>query len=742
MKVSHRISETLEELQSQLPRSVETYVIYQRATQIVDSINDVKFTIALAFALVVLVIFLFLGRLRETSVPSVALPMALFLTFSMMAVCGFSLDNLSLMALTLAVGFLVDDAIVVLENTVRHLDMGKPPVQAALDGAKEISFTVLSMTLSLSAVFIPLVFMPGLLGQMFHEFALTIVFAILMSGVVAISLSPMMCSRLLRKRTPGDESRVEKVLTAIFARLYRHYDVTLRWMMRHKPLAVFVWIGCLVGSVLLYLDIPKTFLPIGDSGTMLGPYVAREGTSPEQMQAYQDQITEIFAQSPFFDQAVNVTNLGNGGIPNSMGLGWAQLKPAGQRPSISEVSAAVNAEILEKVPGVIPLFRPVPTLQIAAGATSDQQGEFAFAMTSTDPDLLYESAGNLIAKLNGEPGFLQVSSDMRHQTPYLDIEILRDQARSYGLSAENVEKTIQLALGGGRIGQIMTPMNEFDVVLELEDDVRRFPSQLAALRLRGKSEDDLVPLSSVARWSQSVGPETINHTNQITSASIFFNLDPDYPTGTAVARVKELAAELLPIGVSGKVVGKAEEFQQTVNGMVVFLFIAIFVMYVILGVLYESYVHPLTILSSLPTAGIGGLFALWALDMSLSVYGFIGLFLLIGIVKKNGILVVDFAIQRMREGRGIEEATVEACKERLRPILMTTFAAVFGAVPIAIGFGSDGASRQPLGICIVVGLLVSQVLTLYVTPVFFYYLERFQENRLDRIAFFARGESA
>ncbi|MDD5199594.1 MAG: efflux RND transporter permease subunit [Terrimicrobiaceae bacterium] len=737
VQVAESVRKTLKEIRATLPRSIQTKIIYERSTQILDSIADVKFTILLAFALVVLVIFLFLGRLNETIIPSFALPMALFLTFALMSVCGFGLDNLSLMALTLAVGFLVDDAIVVLENTVRHLEMGETPVQAALNGAKEISFTVLSMTLSLSAVFIPLVFMPGLLGRMFHEFALTIVFAILMSGLVAITLSPMMCARLLKKRDPSDRSFVERKVNAIFASLHRGYGRSLRWMLRHKWMALVVWVATLAGSILLYQAVPKTFLPVGDSGTMLGPFIAREGTSPAQMQAYQARIMRILEASPYLQKCVSVTSFG--GLPGSMGLAWCELKPEGLRPPIDEVYAKISGQIYEQVPGVLPLIRPVPTLQISAGATSNQQGEFAYTLTSADPETLYAAAANLLAKLQTEPGFLQVSSDMRHQAPFLDVNILRDQAYTYGVPAQSVEQALQLGYSGGRVAQIMTPLNQYDVIVELQNDMRRFPKGLERLRVRGDS--GLVPLRSVASWKTGVGPETINHINQITSVTIFFNLQPGFPVGTATARLDALAAETLPPGIRGSLAGEAQQFQQTISGMVVFLFIAIFAMYVILGILYESYIHPITVLSSLPTAGVGGLLMLWLFGMSLSLYGFIGLFLLIGIVKKNGIMVVDFAIQRLREGRELDDAIVEACEERLRPILMTTFAAVFGAIPIALGIGSDGASRQPLGICIVGGLLISQVLTLYVTPVFYYYMERFQTRVLDRIAFFQRGDA-
>jgi HAE1 family hydrophobic/amphiphilic exporter-1 len=747
VQVAEEVSKTLDALKRTLPGSIDTAIVYKRSTQIIDSINDVKFTILLAFALVLLVIFLFLGRLNETIIPSIALPMSLVLTLIVMKALNFSLDNLSLMALTLAVGFLVDDAIVVLENTVRHLESGKSPVEAALRGAKELSWTVFSMTVSLAAGVMPLVVMPGLMGRMFHEFAVTIVVAIVTSGVVAITLSPMMCSRLLKRHDKSDQTRVEQATNAVFARLHGGYGRALRWVLRHKWIAVVSWLVCLVGSILLFTGIPKTFLPIGDSGTVRGVFVAQEGTSALEMQEYQRRIIDEVKGVSGVEEIVTVTNIQYGALSPSMGILWAKLKPEGERPPIDEVSEMINGAIYKNVPGALPLIRPVPTLQIDTGATANQQGEYAYTLTSTDPSLLYDATEKLIERMNKLPGFSQVSSDMRHNTPFLNIEILRDQAYTFGVSANSIEQTLQLAYSGGRIAQIMTPLNQYDLIVELEDEFRRYPAQLEMLRLRGESaansnSSSLVPLASVARWNITPGPESINHINQITSTTIFYNLIPGYPVGEGARALDAAASEVLPLGVTGAAAGEAQQFEKTIGSMVLMLVIAVFVIYVILGILYESYIHPITILSTLPTAAVGGLLTLALLGMDLSLYAYIGIFLLIGIVKKNGIMVVDFAIQRLREGRSLEDAVVEACEERMRPILMTTFAAIFGAIPIALGLGADGASRQPLGLCIVGGLLVSQVLTLFVTPVFYLYMERFQEKVLDKISFFQRGEPA
>jgi len=736
--VAERVRSTLAVVGKSLPASIETSVIYDRSIQITDSIDDVKFTIVLAFALVVLVIFLFLGRINETLIPSVALPIALALTFGVMYLAGFSLDNLSLMALTLSVGFLVDDAIVVLENTVRHLEMGKTPLEAALIGAKEISFTVFSMTLSLAAVFLPLVFMSGLTGRMFSEFALTIVTAILMSGVVAITLSPMMCSRMLRHRAPSESKGIERAVNRLFGSLRGRYAASLRWILLRRWIAVSAWVASLAGTVFLFLHIPKTFLPVGDSSFIFGVFLAREGSSPAAMQRHQAAIAEVLQANPNLNQVLVITGLDGANFTQSTGLVAGFLPPPNQRQPIEEVNQQLRAAIGEKVPGVIPLFRPYPSLNISTGATSNTQGEYAYQLTSTDPSLLYPAANRMVEKLSAVEGFAQVSSDMRPTAPYLKIRILRDEASSYGVSADDIERTLQLAYGGGRVSQIKTALNQYDVIVETDDIWRSVPENLQTLRVRGTDPSVLVPLSAVAEWAPDISFEAINHINQMTSVTLFFNLKPGFPVGDASAAVERVAGEELPPGVSGSQAGASQEFEKTVASLGWLLIVAVFVMYVILGVLYESYVHPLTVLSTLPTAGVGGLLTLQLLNMSLSMYAYIGLFLLIGIVKKNGIMVVDFAIQRLADGLTREEAIVEACVERLRPILMTTFAAVLGAVPIASGFGADGSSRQPLGMCIIGGLLVAQVLTLCVTPVIYLYMEGFQEKVLDRLAFFQR----
>ena len=696
-------------------------------------------TILITIGLVILIIFIFLRNVRATIIPSLSLPLSLLGTFSAMYLLGYSLDNLSLMALTLAVGLLVDDAVVVLENTVRHLDQGKPPTLAALLGAKEISFTVLSMTLSLSAIFIPIIFMPGLIGRMFNEMAITIVVAIVLSGVIAIVVSPMVCARLLKKTEKKNayQERFDRAFEAFKGR----YKTALEWVMKRHFFAFAVWLLSLAGTIWLFFIVPKGFLPIGDSGMIRGVYLAAEGSSPAQMQACQKQLLTIFQADPAVDQAITVTGLQNSQITTSMGLVVLLLKPEGTRAPIAEVTKRVTAKVRAEVPGVTPLIQPYPTLEIDTGATSNMQGQYAFQLTSTDPNLLYETAGKLVARLQKTKGFAEVSSDMRMNTPFQELEILRDQAYSYGVNVADIENTLAAAFSQGQAGQIQTPLNVYWVILELLDKQRAMLKDLDLLWVRN-ADNALVPLRSVVRAHTRTGPESISHINQITSVTVFYNLDPDYPASEATTALTRAAQEILPPTVAGSPAGTSQQFIQTVQAMVALLIIAIFVMYLILGILYESYIHPITVLSTLPVASLGGLATLQMFGMTLDLYGFIGLFLLLGLIKKNGIMLVDFAIQRRKEGLGIEAAAVEAAIERLRPILMTTFAAIFGALPMAFGFGADGSSRQPMGLCIVGGLIVAQILTLFCTPVFYVYMEKFQERHLDKIAFFKRGDDA
>jgi HAE1 family hydrophobic/amphiphilic exporter-1 len=548
----------------------------------------------------------------------------------------------------------------------------------------------------------------------------------------------MICSRLLRPSQK--ENRYQRIFNSRFEAFRSGYRRLLEWVMKRHALAITVWVLSLAGTIWLFFVVPKGFLPEGDSGMIRGAFLAAEGTSPQQMQEYQAQLMKIFESIPGVDQSIVVTGLQNNKVTMSMGLVVLLLKPEGERAPIAEIAREAAEKARTGVPGVITLVHPFPSLFIDTGATDNMQGAYAYQLTSTDPDLLYSTAQKMISRLQNTTGFSTVSSDMRMNTPFQELEILRDQAYSYGVNAREIENTMALAFAQGQTSQIQTPLNVYWVILELLDEQRARLKDLNLLWVRNE-QGGLVPMGSLVRARTRTGPESISHINQITSVTIFYNLASGYPASDAIAAIDRIAAEVLPPTVTGAPAGTSQQFLQTVHAMIVLLIIALFVMYIILGILYESYIHPITVLSTLPVASLGGLATLKLFGMPLDLYGFIGLFLLLGLIKKNGIMLVDFAIQRRQEGLGIEAAAVEAAVERVRPILMTTFAAILGALPMALAFGADGSSRQPMGLCIVGGLIVAQILTLFCTPVFYVYMEKFQERHLDKIAFFKRGEA-
>ncbi len=735
VEVAQSVRNLLPLISAELPGSVRVTLIHDRSQTIVHSVVDVEATLVIAFVLVVLVIFLFLGRATDTLIPAVALPLSLLLTFVAMKLLGYSLDNLSLMALTLAIGFLIDDAIVFLENTVRRMEHGERPFEATINSAKEISFTILSMTISLAAVFIPLVFMSGLVGRIFREFAITIVVAILASGLVSLTLTPLMCARLLKDRGEGSKKTwMERRIGAVEKRVLGAYARSLWWFLDVRWVSVLIWVVCLGGTVLLFMIVPKAFLPVGDSSFVWGVMIAREGSSPEQMRILQDQADEIIRQDPSVMATFTMT--GNSQfLSSNQGLLLAFLKPPDERSPIEEVAGRLMGR-LGAVPGVAPFLRPFPVLQISTGATSQNQGQYAFAVSGVNPNQVYDVAAKLMQKLRAYPGFASVSSDYFDKTPNLDIAILRDQARTYGVSESRILGLLRNAYSQNYLYLIKKPEDQYQVILEARDAARAEPQDLSLLYIKSDDGKNLVPLSAIVTWKKSLGLQTVNHLNQFTSVTLFFNLKPGVAVGDATDFIGKTAAEVVPPTVRAGFQGEALTFSTTVRDLTVLMFVAVFVMYVILAILYESYLHPLTVLSTLPTALVGGLLTLYLFGQEASLYAFVGMFMLMGLVKKNGIMIVDFALQRVGAGETAEKAIHDASMDRFRPIIMTTLAAVFGALPIALGFGADGASRRPLGLVIVGGLIVSQFITLYITPVIYLYLEQFQEKVLDRTSFF------
>jgi HAE1 family hydrophobic/amphiphilic exporter-1 len=736
--VTQAIHELLPRLNAELPPSVRLTPIYDRSVTIVNSIHDVQETLIIAFVLVVLVIFLFLGRARDTLIPAVALPLSLLITFVVMWFLDYSLDNLSLMALTLAIGFLVDDAIVFLENTVRRMEHGEPVMQATLNSAKEISFTILSMTLSLAAVFLPLVLMPGLMGRIFREFSVVIIVAIFASGIVSLTLTPMMCSRLLAARGPNIKKPwLERVASRIEHAVLDVYGRTLNWALRFHLVSAVAWVLCLVGTGYLLMTLPKSFLPVGDSGFIFGLMIGPDKASYMKMRQYQDKAELVMRENPAVSATFTMT--GNGQfLTYNQGLLLAFLEPRDQRGPIAEVAGPTGlmGQIMGAVPGVLPIMNPQPVLKISTGAAADNTSPLTYAISGTNPADVYKAANELLPKLQEFKGFAAVRTDYFPNQPYLNVRILREQASTYGVSVTRIEQLLANSFSQNYLYLIKRPSDQYQVILEANNENRSDPQDLSKLYIKSDDGQRTIPLDAVVKWDQQLGLQQVNHINQFTSVTFAFNLQPGVSTGDATDFIQNTANATLPPTIRGALQGEAKTFTETIGSLVVLMIVAVFVMYVILGILYESYLHPLTVLSSLPVALVGGLATLWVFGEEASLYAYVGMFLLMGIVKKNGIMIVDFAQQRVAQGESAHKAIHDASMDRFRPIMMTTIAAVMGALPIALGWGADGESRRPLGLVIVGGLIVSQFITLYVTPVIYLYLEEFQEKVLDRTSFF------
>ncbi|MDB5328083.1 MAG: cation/multidrug efflux pump [Phycisphaerales bacterium] len=736
--VTKAIRDLLPQLNAELPPSVRLTPIYDRSVTIVNSINDVQETLIIAFVLVVLVIFLFLGRAKDTLIPAVALPLSLLITFIAMWALDYSLDNLSLMALTLAIGFLVDDAIVFLENTVRRMEEGEAVMEATLNSAREISFTILSMTLSLAAVFLPLVLMPGLMGRIFREFSVTIIIAIFASGIVSLTLTPMMCSRLLAARGPKEKKPwLERTASRIEHAVLDVYGRTLTWALRFHLISAVAWVVCLVGTGYLLMTLPKSFLPVGDSGFVFGLMIGPDKASFMKMRQYQDKAEKVMQANDAVSATFTMT--GNGQfLTYNQGLLLAFLEPRDKRGPIAEVAGPTGlmGHVMGAVPGILPIFNPQPVLKISTGAAADNTSPLTYAISGTNPEEVYKEAQKLLPKFQEFHGFAAVRTDLYQNQPYLNVKILRDQASTYGVSVTRIEQLLANSYSQNYLYLIKRPSDQYQVILEANNQNRENPQDLGKLYIKSDDGQRNVPLSAIVEWEQQLGLQQVNHINQFTSVTFAFNLLPGVSTGAATDFIQKTAADTLPGTIRGALQGEAKTFTETIGSLLVLMGVAVCVMYVILGILYESYVHPLTVLSSLPVALVGGLATLAIFRQEASLYAYVGMFLLMGIVKKNGIMIVDFALQRVGHGEDARKSIHDASMDRFRPIMMTTVAAIMGALPIALGFGADGESRRPLGLVIVGGLIVSQFITLYVTPVIYLYAEEFQEKVLDRTSFF------
>ena len=730
VKIVDSIREILPALEKQLPPSVKMEIFYDNSESIRESVADVQFTLILTVFLVVLVIFIFLRNFLATIIPSLALPMSVIFTFAVMAVLDYSLDNLSLMALTLAVGFVVDDAIVMLENIVRHQEMGKDPLTAAYDGSAEIGFTIVSMTVSLAAVFIPVVFMGGIVGRLFQEFAVVIITAIFCSGIVSLSLTPMLCAYFLKQQGHSIEYGLYNKLKNFFDWLALLYEKSLDYVLYHRFKALLASLVLLVITVILSILMPKGFLPTEDQGFIVASTEAEQGISFDGMVQAQSGLNPVLENHKWIERFSSI--VGIVGASQSMNSGTLLIHlPNKDRPSIEEVAQAFRKD-LNQLPALRAFVRIPPAINIGGRSS---KALYQFTMFGPDTDSLYSSAIKVEQELRKLNLIQDVNSDLQLTNPELRVKIDRNRAAALGITPHQIELALQSAYGSREISTIYAPTNDYSVFVELQKKFQQDQNAISRLYIRSQ-DGELVPLATLAQFSTGVGPIAVNHNGQFPAVTISYNLSPGVSLSQAINAVEDTAKKILPDSVSSESQGTAQAFQSSLKGMGWLLILAIVVIYLVLGILYESFIHPITILSGLPSAGFGALFTLWIFGMDLNLYGFVGVIMLLGIVKKNAIMMLDFALEEQRKDPSISplEAITKGCHVRFRPIMMTTMAALMGALPIAIGIGAGAEARRPLGLAVVGGLCFSQFITLYITPVYYFYMEKFSKWLFKKFA--------